>query len=57
MCVVFYDVYILLHGGLVPLVILLNTGSGNGVLPDGTKPSPEPMLTYHQWDPLEFIRW
>ena len=23
-------------------------GSGNGLLPDGTKPLPEPMLTYHQ---------
>ena len=21
--------------------------SGNGLLPDGTKPLPEPMLTYH----------
>ena len=25
--------------------ILVNTGSGNGLLPDGTKPLPEPMLT------------
>ena len=25
-----------------------NIGSGNGLLPDGTKPLPEPMLTYHQ---------
>ena len=24
----------------------VNIGSGNGLLPDGTKPSPEPMLTY-----------
>ena len=23
-------------------------GSGNGLLTDGTKPLPEPMLTYHQ---------
>ena len=23
-------------------------GSGNDLLPDGTKPLPEPMLTYHQ---------
>ena len=30
------------------LEILVNTGSGNGLLPDGTKPLPEPMLTYHQ---------
>ena len=28
--------------------ILVNIGSGNGLLPDGTKPLPEPMLTYHQ---------
>ena len=27
---------------------LVNTGSGNGLLPDSTKPLPEPMLTYHQ---------
>ena len=26
---------------------LVNIGSGNGLLPDGTKPLPEPMLTYH----------
>ena len=30
------------------LEILVNTGSSNGLLPDGTKPLPEPMLTYHQ---------
>ena len=24
-------------------------GSDNGLLPGGTKPSPDPMLTYHQW--------
>ena len=28
--------------------IWVTIGSGNGLLPDGTKPSPEPMLTYHQ---------
>ena len=27
--------------------ILVNIGSGNGLVPDGTKPLPEPMLTYH----------
>ena len=37
------------------LEILVNTGSGNGLLPDSTKPLPEPMSTYHQWDPLAFI--
>ena len=26
----------------------VNIGSGNGLLPEGTKPLPEPMLTYHQ---------
>ena len=25
---------------------LVNIGSGNGFLPDGTKPLPEPLLTY-----------
>ena len=25
-----------------------NIGSGNGLLPDDTKPIPEPMLAYHQ---------
>ena len=28
--------------------IWVNIGSGNGLLPDGSKPLPEPMLTYHQ---------
>ena len=28
--------------------ILVNIDSGNGLLPDGTKPLPEPMLTYQQ---------
>ena len=28
--------------------IWVNIGSGNGLLPDGTKPLPERMLTYHQ---------
>ena len=35
--------------------ILVNTGSGNGLVPSGTKPLPEPMLTYHQHDPVAFI--
>ena len=30
--------------------IWVNIGSGNGLLPNGTKPLPEPMLTYNQWD-------
>ena len=34
---------------LVPMTeIWVNIGSGNGLLPDGTKPLPEPMLTDHQ---------
>ena len=39
----------------------VNRGSGNGLLPDGTKPLPEPMLTYNQsdykflWHPSEGI--
>ena len=34
---------------------LVYIGSGNGLLPGGTKPLPEPMLTGHQWSPLTFI--
>ena len=34
---------------------LVNIGSGNGLVPDGTKPLPEPMLTDHQWSPMTFI--
>ena len=30
------------------LDILVNTGSSDGLLPDDTKPLPEPMFTYHQ---------
>ena len=35
--------------------IWVNISSGNGLLPDGTKPLPEPMLTDHQWSPVTFI--
>ena len=31
-------------------------GSGNGLVPDSTKPLPEPMLTDHQWSPVVFTR-
>ena len=31
------------------LEIWVNIGSGNVLLPEGTKPLPEPMLTDHQW--------
>ena len=36
----------------VPGEIWVNIGSGNGLLPDGTKPLPEPMLTDHQWSDI-----
>ena len=36
-------------------LIWVNIGSGNGLLPDGTKPLPEPMLTYHQWGNAPFM--
>ena len=35
--------------------IWVNIGSGNGLLPDGTKPLPEPILTDHQQSPVTFI--
>ena len=35
--------------------IWVNISSGNGLLPDGTKPLPEPMLTEHQWSPMTII--
>ena len=46
--IVSYDVY-----------IWVNIGSGNGLLPDhdGTKPSPEPILTNHQWGLVVFSWW
>ena len=31
--------------------ISVTIGSGNGLLPDGTKSVPEPILTTDQWDP------
>ena len=40
------------HWSLVtPIMLsenLVNIGSGNGLVPGGTMPLPEPMLTYHQ---------
>ena len=35
--------------------ICVTIGSGNGLLPDGTKPLPEPMSTYHQQGWVTFI--
>ena len=34
--------------------IWVNTGSSNGLLPNSTKPLPEPMLTNHQWGLVTF---
>ena len=34
--------------------IYVNTSSGIGLLPDGTKPLPEPVLTYLQQGPMTF---
>ena len=34
--------------GQMTTQILVNTGSGNGSLPDGTKPLPESVFTNHQ---------
>ena len=31
---------------------LVNIGSGNGLVPSGTKPLPDQMLLYHQRDPV-----
>ena len=33
---------------------MVNTGSDNGLLPDGTNPLPEPMLTRRQWGFVAF---
>ena len=33
--------------------IWVKIGSGNGLWPDDTKPSPEPMFTDHQWSPSD----
>ena len=35
--------------------IWVNIVSGNGLLPDGTKPLPEPMLTFYHLSPVTFI--
>ena len=34
--------------------IRVKIGSGNGLLPDGTKPLPKPMLTYHKRHSVAF---
>ena len=30
-------------------MVWVNFASGKGLVPGGTKPLPEPMLTYHRW--------
>ena len=35
--------------------IWVNIDSGNGLLPDSTKPLPEPMMTYHKYGPVTLI--
>ena len=35
-------------------LVTVNIGSGNGLLPDSTKPVPEPILTYHEWGFMVF---
>ena len=47
-------VHILRTFEVLTLWICVNIVSGNGLLPGGTKPLPEPMLTYRQWDSLAF---
>ena len=44
------DANVLTHYGLVTSYgdTDPNIGSGNGLVPSGNKPLPEPMLTYHQ---------
>ena len=37
-------------------LIMVNIGLSNGLLPDGPKPLPEPILAYHQGDLVAFIR-
>ena len=59
-----YDVYdktvmISIHSILffeMATEIWVNVGSGNGLVPDGTKPLPERMLTYHKYRLMTF-KW
>ena len=34
--------------------IWVDIGSGNGLVPDGTKPLPKPVLIYNQWGSMTF---
>ena len=40
--------------GIMLTQLWVNTGSGNGLLPDGTKLIPEPTLIYPYWGLVEF---
>ena len=42
----------LIHCNLEVMGILVNIGSGNGLVPDGTKPLPEPVLIQY-WEGYE----
>ena len=54
-----YEVWVQINGKIpsalfVVVVVLVTNGIGlgqigSGLLPDSTKPLPEPMLTSHQW--------
>ena len=53
---------VLTHCGLVwrhdmATEIWVNTDSDNGLLPDGTKPLTEPILTYHKQGPNGIHLW
>ena len=37
-------------------MILVNIGSGNGLMPNGIKPLPEPMLSFDHKDPKKQAR-
>ena len=45
---------VLTYCGQVASLNLVNIGSGNGLLPDGTQPFPEPMFTDHWWGLVAF---
>ena len=49
---------IVMAGTLVlPYGDIANIGSGNGLVPDGTKPLPETMLTHHERYSVAFNLW
>ena len=45
-------------GAVTPygVIDVVNIGSANGFLPDGTKPLPKPMLNNQQWGLVTFSR-